>query len=221
MERSQHVTSVTDLFDTWATSGRAEGMERGHGARAVQALEDIGIRSGDKALDLGCGNGWATRWMRGKAGSFGFAAGVDASEEMITLAKSFSGRYGVQYRCLTFEDLPWSDGWFDHAFSMEALYYAPDLGAALDEVVRVLKVGGTFSVCTDFYAENPHCLSWPQDVGVPMNLLSEQQWQDALEAAGLELQRVWRCFDPRPTDDAEEAEFRTRIGTLALRGRKD
>ncbi len=227
MERSQHVTSVTDLFDTWATSGRAEGMERGHGARAVQALEDIGIRSGDKALDLGCGNGWATRWMRGKAGSFGFAAGVDASEEMITLAKSFSGRYGVQYRCLTFEDLPWSDGWFDHAFSMEALYYALDLEAALKSVARVLRPGGTLTVCTDFYLENPHCHGWPEMMGVPMQLLSEAQWTEVLAAAGLVVESTQRCLDPRPVDSgkseeerAAELHFRTEVGSLALRAAK-
>ena len=54
-------TETARLFDQWALNGRAEGMERGHEARAIQALEAMPIKLDDKLLDLGCGNGWARR----------------------------------------------------------------------------------------------------------------------------------------------------------------
>jgi arsenite methyltransferase len=217
---------TADLFDDWARGGHAERMERGHSARAVHALEAMGIQPFQRCLDLGCGNGWATRWMKDKVGKEGFAAGVDAAPEMIELAKAASPDYGLQFRVCAFEDLPWRN-YFDHAFSMEALYYAADLGAALQRVVRALKPGGALTVCTDFYVENPQSHGWPGMMGVPMTLLSEKQWGQALVDAGLELEASFRCYDERPIDptlDAAKAEelrvFRTEIGALALRGRK-
>lgn len=221
------MTTAPELFDQWALSGRAEGMERGHFTRAEPALEAMDIQAGDKCLDIGCGNGWATRWMRRKAGPFGFAAGVDAASEMIDRAKAQTRESSVQYRCTDFASLPWKDAFFDQAFSMEALYYAPDLGAALQAVARVLKPGAGLTVVTDFYAENPHCLAWPDDMGVVMHLLSEEGWGEALEAAGFSVERRWRSLDARPADpswSSERAErelhFRREVGALVLHARR-
>jgi len=217
---------TSDLFDDWARDGHAERMERGHSARAIHALEAMGIQPGQRCLDLGCGNGWATRWMKGKVGKEGFAAGVDAAPEMVERARTMSPDYGLQFRAVSFERLPWS-GYFDHIFSMEALYYAPDLEAALDRAVRALKPGGALTVCTDFYEENPQSHGWPTMMGVPMTLLSEEEWGEALTDAGLDVEASFRCFDARPVDPglapaeaAEVTEFRTTIGSLAVRARK-
>ncbi|MBJ93735.1 MAG: SAM-dependent methyltransferase [Rickettsiales bacterium] len=221
-------TETARLFDQWALNGRAEGMERGHQTRAVQALEAMPISLDDKLLDLGCGNGWASRWLRAKTGSFGFVAGVDASAEMVALAKQVSSRRNsVQFRQALFEDLPWADGFFDHAFSMEALYYALDLDKALGSVARVLRPGGSLTVCIDFYEENPHCHGWQQMMGIPMLLLSEAQWRQALVDAGLVVDDCFRCYDSRavdpgksPEEQAAELHFRTEVGSLALRAVK-
>ncbi len=202
------------LFDDWARNGRAEGMERGHKPRAIQALEDMPIDLGDKLLDLGCGNGWATLWLREKAGNFGAAVGVDAAPEMVARAKAAHGtHYGLSFRQASFDKLVWKDAFFNHAFSMEALYYAIDLGAALTEVWRVIKPGGTLTVCTDFYEENPECHGWPEVMGIPMTMLSEAGWSQALQDAGFVVERSWRCLDRR-------ADVTDTIGSLAVRGRK-
>ncbi len=218
-------TDTARLFDQWALSGRAEGMERGHEARAIQALEAMPIKLDDKLLDLGCGNGWASRWLRARTGRIGFVAGVDASEEMVRLAKEVSSaRDSVQFRQARFEELPWSDGFFDHAFSMEALYYALDLPVALGSVARVLRPGGTLTVCIDFFEENPHCHGWQPMMGVPMTLLSEAKWRETLEVSGFVVEESFRCYDPRPVDEsksdeerAAEEHFRKEVGSLALR----
>lgn len=222
------VTETASLFDDWARAGRAEGMERGHQPRAIQALEDMPIKLGDKLLDLGCGNGWATAWLKQRTGNFGAAVGVDGSPEMVARAKETHGtRYGLSFRHSSFEKLIWKDRFFHHLFSMEALYYALDLSVALDEAARVLAEGGTLTVCTDFYEENPHCHGWPEMMGVPMTLLSVAGWAAVLKDAGLEVERSWRCLDPRPAPEdkpeAEQAEindFRRNIGSLAVRARK-
>lgn len=216
------IPATAELFSTWAETGRAEGMERGHFVRAVQALEAMEVRAGDRCLDLGCGNGWATRWMAERAGS---AHGIDASPAMVERARSVE-REAVTFEVRSFTELPWP-GRFDHAFSMEALYYAADLDAALRAIAVALAPGGQLTVVTDFYAENPHCHDWPERMGIPMNLLSEAGWAAALERAGLAVEACWRCLDPRPVDGdkdprerSAEQDFRRNVGALALRGRK-
>ena len=213
------------LFDDWAGRGRAEGMERGHRVRAEQALQCIPIAAGDRLLDLGCGNGWGARWMRAAAGPSGSAVGIDVASEMLDRARSQSeGIGGLEFERAAFDELPWDDDSFDHAFSMEALYYAPDIGSALSSVSRVLRPGGTLTMCIDFYEENPYSAPWPAQLGVSMHRLSEVQWKAAFEAAGFRVVACFRCLDPRPADPelpederAEVEDFRRRIGSLGLR----
>ena len=79
---SELPTDAPALFDDWARRGRAEGMERGHLPRARTALESVAVQPSERVLDLGCGNGWATRLLRARAAS---ACGVDAAAEMIAV----------------------------------------------------------------------------------------------------------------------------------------
>jgi len=215
------------VFDDWAGNGRAEGMERGHTTRALQALEKIPLVAGDRLLDLGCGNGWATRWLLGRAGAGSLATGVDVAEAMLARARSqSSGLEGITFAAAAFDDLPWPVSSFDHAFSMEALYYAPDLPAALRSIARVLRPGGTLTSCIDFFEENPYSAHWPAMLDVEMKRLSESGWRSAFEEAGFCVEACFRCYDPRPADpqsseeeQRETVDFRQNIGSLAIRGR--
>ena len=55
-----------DVFNEWAIEGRDLGMEKGH---ATSVEEMLAFSLGERSeigkilvfLDLGCGNGWATR----------------------------------------------------------------------------------------------------------------------------------------------------------------
>ncbi len=192
------------LFDDWARQGRAEGMEAGHQPRALAGLEQVPVALGDAILDLGCGNGWATRWLRAAAGEGGSAVGLDAAPEMITRATEAStGLHGLDFRVGAFGTLPWDDGSFQHAWSFEALYYAPDLDVALAEIHRVVTPGGTLTIGTDFYEEHEESRGWPAMMGIPMELLSADGWQARLEGSGF----------------AIEARFFSDV-SLILRGRR-
>lgn len=215
------------LFDTWALEGRADGMEFNHIRRGSQAIYAMKLKKGARVLDLGCGNGWAARYMAERTAPTGTAVGIDASSEMIAIARAVSeGNPAVSFVQGRFEALPFEDDSFDHAYSMEALYYADDLDKALSEIRRVVKPGGILSFCTDFYTDNPTCHHWPEKMQIPMTLLSQAEWTERFAAAGFTVERSFRCLDAMPPDPelsnaerAQEVTFRLSIGALALLAR--
>ena len=195
--------AIQRVFDGWAKSGRADGMEEGHGDVVRQVIERMGIRPGQQILDLGCGHGWATRLL-GQAAPGAQAIGIDASSAMIEVAESrhdFTAR--ARYERGVFEEIDFKDGKFDRIFSMEALYYAVDLEKALAEMLRVLKPGGTADIVLDRFEESPHTEAWSDQLGVSMHYLGEAAWKAAFESAGFTGVTTERVIDSRgPGDEA-------------------
>jgi SAM-dependent methyltransferase len=197
---------LAETFDQWAADGRDAKMEEEHGDAVRQVIARMGIVSGDKILDLGCGNGWATRLLA-KTTSGVQAIGIDVSPAMIAQAEelhSFTIR--ARYEVCPIEQLDFGDAHFDKVFSMEALYYSIDLEAALAEVLRVLKPGGTAHVVIDYYEENPGVAGWPKACGVPLQLLSEAGWKEAFEKAGFTEVASERVVDSRGPGDPASFE---------------
>ncbi len=193
--------AIADLFDEWARRGRAEGMEETHGPVARSVIERLEVRPGERILDLGCGNGWATRLLAQKAPGVG-AVGVDVSPAMIARAEELhSNRIRARYERMPFEALDFPDRRFDRAFSMEALYYATDLARALAELLRVLEPGGACDVVIDCYAERESTRGWGAVLGLELHCLGEAEWRVAFESAGFRGVRTERVLDPRGPGD--------------------
>ena len=89
---------------------------------------------------------------------------------------------------------------------MEALYYAVDLDAALAEMVRVLKPGGTADIVIDYYTENEATTTWAEATGVPMHYLGENDWKQVFEKAGFGNVALQRVRDSRDVGDVESFE---------------
>jgi SAM-dependent methyltransferase len=111
-------------------------------------LDFVPSMTGQRIIDLGCGEGSNTRRFA-KLG--GMMTGVDLSAEMIRHArrKEEEEPLGIAYEVGSFNELsPFADGQFDCAVSTMALMDGPDLPAAMRATSRVLKPSGTlcFSV---------------------------------------------------------------------------
>ncbi len=196
---------LKSLFDEWATNGRDASMESGHSDVVEQVVSTLEIGFGEQILDLGCGNGWATRLLAKTAAGSG-AVGVDASPKMIARAEELhSYTIRAKYEAAPFEALPFKDGQFDRAFSMEAIYYAVDLPKALSELARVLKPGAATDLVLDFYAGRPGVSGWPARLGLELVELDEAGWKSALEAASFGEVRAERVIDRR--GPGEESSF--------------
>ena len=195
---------IAATFDKWAHSGRAESMEHGHGDVVRQVIARMRFKPGDQILDLGCGNGWATRLLA-KSAAGASAVGVDVAPAMVARAEELTSyTIRAKYEIARFEELPFKDASFDRVFSMEAIYYSVDLERTLAEVVRVMKPGATADFVVDCFAESPSTRAWSAIVGLPMHCLSESEWRARLEAAGFASIEISRVIDSRgPGDPAQ------------------
>lgn len=196
---------IATTFTEWADAGRDRDMEQGHHDVVQQVIDSLDVKPGQQILDLGCGNGWATRILA-KLGPGVQSVGVDVAPGMIARAEALhSYTIRARYERMPFESLDFKDGHFDRVFSMEALYYATDLEQALTETARVLKSGGEADVVVDFYAESDVTARWPELVGIPMQRLSEAEWKAAFERASFDTVETKRVVDSR--GPGSEADF--------------
>src|SRR5262249_51493708 len=100
---------------------------------------------GERVVDVGCGAGPDSMLATRMVGSEGSVVGVDMTPAMLAKAQASAAEAG--YVNLTFregyaEALPVPDGWADVVISNGALNLVPDKAAALQEMARVLRLGG-------------------------------------------------------------------------------
>lgn len=195
---------AADVFDQWARDGKDAGMEEGHSDVVRQVLETMDVRAGDQILDLGCGNGWATRLLAQLAPGTQ-AIGVDAAPAMIARAEELhSYTIRARYEESVFEELEFPDGKFQRIFSMEALYYSTEPARVIAEMHRLLSEGGTADIVIDCYKERESTHSWGESINLTLQVLSEAEWAQLFTDAGFSHVETKRVIDSRgPGDEAD------------------
>ena len=195
---------AADVFDQWAREGKDAGMEEGHSDVVRQVLETMDVRAGDQILDLGCGNGWATRLLAQLAPGTQ-AIGVDAAPAMIARAEELhSYTIRARYEESVFEELEFPDEKFQRIFSMEALYYSTEPARVIAEMHRLLSEGGTADIVIDCYKERESTHSWGESINLTLQVLSEAEWAQLFTDAGFSHVETKRVIDSRgPGDEAD------------------
>jgi len=158
----------------------------------------------------------------------GRVVGIDIADGMIAIAGETSATLSnVEFQVASAENLPFEDGEFTHAFSMESLYYYADVLGALKEIKRVLGPGGLFVTVIDLYDENKPSHQWIEQLKVPVHLLSISDYRSLFERAGFINLRDRRLYDPTPVpENYPGGSFKTRedyvlykeTGSLMLSG---
>lgn len=100
------------------------------------ALARIGLESGKRVLDIGCGAGAFLGLVAARGGD---PHGIDASEALVAFARTRLP--GADLRVGEMEDLPWDDDTFDLVTGFNSFFFANDMVAALREAGRVAKPG--------------------------------------------------------------------------------
>lgn len=195
--------AAAEEFDRWARAGRAESMAEGHRNVTEQVLSQWPLTSDSRVIDIGCGNGWAVRWLVYHGAGTG--VGVDVSSEMIHRARqAVSDDARFDFRVSGGADLPWPDGWFSHLLSVESLYYYPRPGEALVEWRRVAAPGARLAIVIDLYAENPGSLPWVDALDIGVHVFSADQLARMVHAAGWADVRWRQVRDTRPVQSADQ-----------------
>ena len=120
-------------------------FDRSSAAINKLTLASLALEPGDTVLEVGFGAGDLIAHMAPAVGS-GFVAGADFSPDMVAVASRRlaplvrAGR--VELRCAGAESLPYPDGHFTKACTVNTVYFWPEPEVALRELSRVLGAGG-------------------------------------------------------------------------------
>jgi len=114
-----------------------------------------------KALDLGCGTGFWTIeiQLRRKCKEFHSA---DLTRRALELTKKRLTIYNqrAQLSLQNAENMSYADEYFDHVNCQGVIHHTPDTAAAVREIARVLRKGGT--ACISVYYRNIILRNWPK-----------------------------------------------------------
>ena len=117
-------------------------------------LEHIAVEKHDTILDVGCGGG-RTVYKLAAIAMEGKVYGIDFSEESVSVSHRTNqqwielGRVEIQHGSVS--HLPFSDDMFDLVTAVETHVFWPDLPANMQEVLRILKPGGTLIIIAEVY----------------------------------------------------------------------
>jgi SAM-dependent methyltransferase len=175
-------------------SGEPDGTEAAVsaslGCGVPTAVADL--HDGETVLDLGSGAGADVLISARRVGAAGKAIGIDMTDEMLDLARRNAADAGVQnveFRKGYLEDLPVADDSVDVVISNCVINLSADKSKVLTEAARVLRPGGRLAV-SDVIADPDMDEATTADMaawtGCIAGALTEQEFRDALHAAGLE-----------------------------------
>jgi SAM-dependent methyltransferase len=101
-----------------------------------EVMRRIPLRAGQHVLDIGCGTGCFLRLVADRGGH---AHGIDASEELLELARARVPRADLRLADMQF--LPYADDSFDLVTGFTSFFFADDMVEALREAGRVARQG--------------------------------------------------------------------------------
>jgi len=136
-------------FPPWATRYLEGGLRRRF-AGAEQTLCRSGLERGMRVLEVGPGGGYLSEQAVSMLGDEGRLVCLDVQIEMLRKVRERVGAARAGLVQASGSSLPLRDGSFDLVFLVTVLGEIPDKRAAMAELARVLRPGGTLAVTEAF-----------------------------------------------------------------------
>jgi SAM-dependent methyltransferase len=146
-----------------------------------------GVRAGDRALDLGCGEGTFIADLQ-TAGAAS-VTGADVAEAALDRARAHHP--GIESQRVPFDGpLPFADGSFDLVWASEVIEHVADTARFLSEVRRVLAPGGRLLITTPGHGRLRLLVSgvepYLEPLGDHLHLYTQRSLRTVLEEFGFD-----------------------------------
>jgi SAM-dependent methyltransferase len=165
-------------------------MNSRHSKVTDWGLSHISMQQHDTVLDVGCGGGRTVSKLAALAAQ-GKVYGVDHSKESVAVAgktnRSWIDRGRVEIREGSVSQLPFPQSVFDLVTAVETHFWWPDLPAGMQEILRVLKPGGTLIIIAEVYGGANTKVAKLVEKYLPLSgmaLLSVDEHRELFENAG-------------------------------------
>jgi ubiquinone/menaquinone biosynthesis C-methylase UbiE len=203
------------------THGHAPATVRHHSKRTAEEAAAFllpELRPGMRLIDVGCGPGSITRGLAGRLAP-GEVIGVDLSKETLASARAEAAARGlenVRFEEASAYQLPFPDGSFDVAYAHQVIQHLGEPGAAMREMLRVVRPGGLIAVrevdweTTAYWPRDPwldrfmevHFQTWRKNGGDPFMGRRLRSLVNAVGVADLEISAaVWCYATPEETTE--------------------
>ncbi len=168
---AQNIYDDNEFFTEYSKLARSvKGLDGAPEWPTLRAM--LPPMAGRRAVDLGCGFGWFSRWAA-EAGAAS-VLGIDISERMLARAAAETDHTAITYERHDLDTIGLPNSAFDVAYSSLTLHYLADLDRFLATVHRALAAGGSFVFSIEhpiysapsnpgFVADSTGHLSWPLD----------------------------------------------------------
>lgn len=130
-----------------------------YGRSTESLLRELGLTTGMRAADLGCGTGTVSRWMASVVGPTGEVVGADVSADQVQVAAREASRQGLpQLRHVqaSVYDTGLPREHFDLVYCRFLLCHVGDPAAGIREMRALLKPGGVL-LCEDVDVGSVEC----------------------------------------------------------------
>ena len=121
------------------------GADSGPFQSTRELVDMVGVKGGDRVLDVACGTGAVTRRLAVRVGGSGCVVGTDMSVSAIRIARRNNREPNVLFVNADAENLPLVEG-FDVVTCQYALFFFPDASRALKNMRSNLDESGVLGV---------------------------------------------------------------------------
>lgn len=166
---AQNIYDNPDFFAGYSQLPRqVQGLDGAPEWPVIRSM--LPVLSGKRVVDLGCGFGWASRWMREQGATS--VLGLDLSQNMVDRAKADTKDASIEYRIADLDMLALPAETFDLAYSALTFHYVRDFDRLVHTIRQALVPGGqlVFTIEHPIYmaAAHPHWIvgedgrkTWP------------------------------------------------------------
>ncbi|WP_019170288.1 class I SAM-dependent methyltransferase [Pseudaminobacter salicylatoxidans] len=136
---AQNIYDNPDFFAGYSQLPRQiDGLDGAPEWPAIRAM--LPMLEDKRVVDLGCGFGWASRWMREHGAAS--VLGLDLSQNMIARARADTADPAIEYRIADLETLELPEAAFDLVYSALTFHYVEDFPRLVGMIHKALVSGG-------------------------------------------------------------------------------